>query len=223
MIPYQRVVDLSYVIHPGKERRPFEVELVGAEQIDSTLRRQEGQWYVIGNLKFTAHVGTHIETPFHCLPNGADLARIAVDRLIGEAVVLDLRGLPFEHKITLAECQAAAEKAGGISQGNIVLCHTGYSRYYGTAEYARRPGFMRETLEWLVDRGIKLMGVDMSGIETHEVPNNAFHNILFGRGVPLIENLTNLQALTKARVMLIALPIAVEGLEAIPLRVVALE
>ena len=223
MIPYQRVVELSHVIHPGRERRPVEVELVGADQIDSQLHREEGQWYVMGNLKYTAHVGTHIETPFHCLPNGEDLSKVGAERLIGEAVVLDLHGLPPEHTITLGEFKEAASKAGGIKPGDILLCYTGYSQYYGTDMYARRPSFAGEALEWMVAQGVKLMGVDTGGIETQTVPNNAYHTILFSHGISLIENLTNLGALTKSRVMVCALPLAVEGLEAIPLRVVALE
>ncbi len=220
---YQHVVELSHVIHPGRERRPFEIELVGADQIDSQLPRAAGQWYVMGNLKFTAHVGTHIETPFHCLPHGEDLSRISAERLVGEAVVLDLRSFPPRHKITLDEFQQAAARAGGIQPGDIVFCHTGYSQYYGTDEYKQAPGFAGEALEWMVAQGVKLMGVDSSGIETRDVPNNAYHTILFDRGICLIENLTNLGAVTKSRVMVCALPLAVEGLEAIPLRVIALE
>ncbi len=42
MIPYQRVVELSHVIHPGREQRPFKVELVGADQISE--RRTDHFW-----------------------------------------------------------------------------------------------------------------------------------------------------------------------------------
>ncbi|MBN1866036.1 cyclase family protein [Candidatus Sumerlaeota bacterium] len=224
MFSYRRVVELSHVIHPGKERRPFEVELVGADRIDPNLPRAEGQWYVMGNLKHTAHVGTHIETPFHCLREGDDLSKIGADRLVGEAAVLDLRDVAAPgHAIALEEFQAAAEKAGGIRAGDIVLCHTGHSRHYGADAYARRPGFSGEALTWMVEQGVKLMGVDTGGIETREVPENAYHTILFSHGICLIENLANLAALTQPRVMVFALPLAVEGLEAIPLRVVALE
>lgn len=217
------MVELSHVIHPGKERRPFEIELVGADQIDSGLQREEGQWYVMGNLTYTAHVGTHIETPFHCIPEGEDLAKIGAERLIGQGAVLDLRGLPEAHKITLSEFQAAAAKAGGLHPGDICICHTGYSSFYGTDAYGHAPGFEKDTLEWMVAQGVKLMGVDTSGIETHDLPRNVYHTLLFERGIPLIENLTNLAALATPRPMIIALPLAVEGLEAIPLRVVALE
>ena len=223
MPPTPRVVELSYVLHPGRERRPFEVELVGADQIDSHLHRDAGQWYVMGNLKYTAHVGTHIETPFHCLPDGEDLSKIGADRLIGDAVVVDLRGLSPKHKITREEFKLAASKSGGIKPGDIVFCHTGWSQYYGTEQYREAPGFASEALEWMIAQGTKLMGVDMGGIETKDVPNNAYHTLLFRKGICLIENLTNLVALTKSRVMVYALPLAVEGLEAIPLRVIALE
>ncbi len=196
---------------------------MGAEQIDSRLRRPEGQWYVMGNLKYTAHVGTHIETPFHCLPDGDDLAKIGAERLIGETVVLDLRGFPPQHKITLDEFKQAASRAGGIRPGDILFCNTGYSQHYGTDAYRQAPGYASAALEWMVAQGIKLMGVDAGGIETQDVPNNAHHTLLFRHGICLIENLTNLNALTKPRVMVYALPLAVEGLEAIPLRVIALE
>jgi len=49
------------------------------------------------------------------------------------------------------------------------------------------------------------------------------HRALFDRNIPLIENLANLNSLTQSRVEVFALPIAVRGLEAFPLRVVAIE
>jgi arylformamidase len=170
MLSHSRVVELSYVIHPGRERRPFEIELVGADQVDSNLRRDEGQWYVMGNLKYTAHVGTHIETPFRCLPNGEDLSKIGAERLIGDAVIIDLRGLPPKHKITLEEFKRAASKSGGIKSGDIVFCHTGWSQFYGTEQYRQAPGFASETLEWMLAQGAKLMGVDMGASRPRMFP-----------------------------------------------------
>ena len=49
------------------------------------------------------------------------------------------------------------------------------------------------------------------------------HHALFSRGIPLIENLANLERLSKARVQAYAVPVAVRGLEAFPVGVVALE
>ena len=63
-----------------------------------------------------------------------------------------------------------------------------------------------------------LQGVEIPGSEDH-----VNHHALFTRGIPLIENLTNLDRVSRPRVRVYALPIAVRGLEAIPLRVIAVE
>jgi len=49
------------------------------------------------------------------------------------------------------------------------------------------------------------------------------HRALFERNIPLIETLANLNRLTQVRVEVFALPLAGRGLEAFPLRVIALE
>ena len=69
------------------------------------------------------------------------------------------------------------------------------------------------------------MGVDSGGVElTHDTTHaNVNHLLLFRAGIPLIENLTNLGSLTKSRMQVYALPVPVRGLDAFPLRVIAIE
>jgi arylformamidase len=69
------------------------------------------------------------------------------------------------------------------------------------------------------------MGVNSGGVEIpHSVSHaNENHLALFRAGIPLIERLTNLDKLSKTRVNVFALPIPVVGLDAFPLRVIALE
>jgi kynurenine formamidase len=76
-----------------------------------------------------------------------------------------------------------------------------------------------------VESGIKLMGVDSAGVEIpHSVSHaNENHLALFRAKIPLIERLANLDKLSKSRVQVYALPIPVEGLDAFPLRVIAIE
>ncbi len=52
---------------------------------------------------------------------------------------------------------------------------------------------------------------------------NVNHLLLFRAGIPLIENLANLEQLTHSRVVVYALPVPVKGLDAFPLRVIAVE
>lgn len=211
-----RVVDLTHMIKgtaPDAERK-FVINIHDAlEEVPGTVR-PEGEWYVMSDVELMDHVGTHIEAPLHCLRDGMDLSRIPLETLMGDAVILDLRDAVSESGITLDQVKGAAGAAGGIQRGDIVFCMTGEADYFST-----------EAIRWLVDRGIKLMGVDSPGVEIpHAVSHaNENHLALFRVGIPLIERLANLEALTRPRVKVYALPIPVEGLDAFPLRVVAVE
>jgi kynurenine formamidase len=211
-----KLIDLTRVIEPtaADVPRKFVVNIHNALHEVEGKVRPEGEWYIMSDVELMNHVGTHIETPFHCLKQGADLAGISLEQLCGEAVILDLREAEAEFGVTLAQVQAAAEAAGGIRPGDIVFGQMGKTRYFSTA-----------ALQWIVDQGIKLMGVDSGGVElSHDTSHaNVNHLLLFRAGIPLIENLTNLEGLSQARVQIYALPIPVKGLDAFPLRVIAVE
>jgi len=212
----ERLVDLTRVIEPTDANNPrkFVVHIHDAlEEIPGKVRPKD-EWYVMSDVELMNHVGTHIETPFHCLKKGADLAQISISQLVGEAVILDLRGAEAEGGVTLEQVQAAAEKAGGVQRGDIVFGQMGKTSYFSTP-----------ALQWLVDQSMKLMGVDSGGVElAHDKTHaNVNHLILFRANIPLIENLTNLDQLTQSRVRVCALPIPVKGLDAFPLRVIAVE
>lgn len=211
-----RVVDLTLVIEPTTPaaERKFVVNIHNALHEVPGKVRPPGEWYVMSDVELMNHVGTHIETPFHCLKEGADLAQIGLDRLIGPAVILDLSQAQAEGGVTLEQVQAAAAAAGGIHPGDMVFGRMGKTRYFATAG-----------LVWLVEQGMKLMGVDSGGVElSHDTTHaNVNHLVLFRAGIPLIENLANLDQLTRSRVQVYALPIPVKGLDAFPLRVIAIE
>ncbi|MEZ4836534.1 MAG: cyclase family protein [Caldilineaceae bacterium] len=111
-----KLIDLTQIIEPtdvGAERK-FVVNIHNALHEVEGKVRPEGEWYIMSDVELMNHVGTHIETPFHCLKDGADLSQIALDQLCGEAVILDLRQAEAEFGVTLAQVQAAATAAGGI-------------------------------------------------------------------------------------------------------------
>ena len=212
----ERIIDLTRVIEPTDATAPrkFVVHIHDALAEIPGKVRPAGEWYVMSDVALMNHVGTHLETPFHCLKEGADLARTTLDQLVGDAVILDLSTAEAEGGVTLAQTQAAAATAGGIRRGDIVFGRMGPTQYFSTA-----------ALQWLVDQGIKLMGVDSGGVElTHDTTHaNVNHLLLFRANIPLIENLTNLEQLTQTRVKVYALPVPVKGLDAFPLRVIAVE
>ena len=140
---------------------------------------------------------------------------------MGEAVILDLRGYGAHEGIPLDVVQAAAEKAGGISSGDIVFAMTGWSKHYGDKLYFKPPFLSREAVLWLTGLRIKMLGIDTPGAMDPEQPDRENHLPIFEAGVIYLENLTNLEALPESRVFVSALPPAIEGLESITVRVVA--
>jgi kynurenine formamidase len=212
----QKIVDLTHIIEPtGPEaERKFVVNKHDALAEIPGKVRPAGEWYIMSDVELMDHVGTHIEAPYHCLKDGADMAGLSLDQLIGEAVILDLTGAEAEGGVTLEQVQAAASAAGGINDGDIVFGRMGKTEYFSTA-----------ALQWIVDQGIKLMGVDSGGVElSHDTTHaNVNHLLLFRAGIPLVENLAHLDRLSQSRVEVYALPVPVKGLDAFPLRVIAIE
>lgn len=211
-----RIVDLTQVIEPttADAERKFVVHIHDAlEEVPGTIR-PEGEWYVMSDVELMDHVGTHIEAPLHCLKDGMDLSQIPLEKLIGDAVILDLRDAYSDSGVTPEQVKKAVDDAGGIKKNDIVLCMMGETDYFST-----------EAIRWLVDAGMKLMGVDSAGVEIpHSVSHaNENHLALFRADIPLIERLANLDRLSKSRVKVYALPIPVSGLDAFPLRVIAIE
>jgi arylformamidase len=198
----------------------LEIKRLDATQITGADAEQD--WYIMHRVVMDNHIGTHMEVPYHCFPDAPDLAGVPVEQFVGEAAVLDLRGYSAHEAIPVEAVQRAAEKSGGISPGDIVLVMTGWSEHYGRDEYMTPPFLSREALCWLLDQGIKMLGVDTTGAMNPDTPDRWNHLPIFEAGAIYLENLTNLEAVPRSRVTLVALPPAFEGLEGIAVRVVAL-
>lgn len=220
---YERVVDLTLPLTPGEGSRPLQIERGRTEEITAHVP-VEHPWYIMHRVRTISHIGTHIEAPFHCVREGRDLGSIPIEQLVGEAVVLDLSALAPDTTVGGAEMAAVAERAGGVRRGDIAFLLTGYAGRQGTPEYEHRPSLTAGAMGFLVERGMKLVGTDLSGLEGPLTPGHLdCHLALLGRDIPFIENLANLPALSRSRVFVCALPIAVRGLDAFPLRVIAFE
>ena len=220
---YRRIVDLTLPLSPGEGDRPLTIERGRTEEL-TPHAPVDHPWYIMHRVQTISHIGTHIEAPFHCVEHGRDLSSIPLEQLVGEAVVLDLSDLPLDSVVGATELAAVAERAGGVRAGDIVFLRTGFADRRSSPEYGRRPSLTAAAMTYLVERGVKLVGTDLSGLEGPLTPGHLdCHLALLEHDIPFIENLTNLAALSQPRVFVCALPIPVRGLDAFPLRVVAFE
>lgn len=220
----EKLLDLSHVIVPQSGTRPLETEMVPPVGHD---RFFEDQWYVMHNLAFLNHTATHIEVPYHVVEEGEDLAQVNLRRFCGPAVVLDLTGVEHGGLVTLEHVQAAAAEAGGLQSGDIVFCRFDFDRYYDRPDRPIPPSFSAEPIAWMVESGMKMMGVDTGGMELPASDPRALkqfnHHQLMDNGIPLIENLANLDKLSGPRFTVFAFPVGISRVDSFPVRVVALE
>jgi arylformamidase len=211
-IPKGRIVDLTHLLQPFKEQYTLEVAQRG--------KRQGPEGDIMSLVYMWSHVGTHVEAPLHFLTDGGDTASLPIEKLMGPAIVLDFRHKGVNEAITLAEIQAA----GDIQVGDRVLTMTGRHTQYRTAQSHDRPYITEEAMGWLVeDRKINCLGTDSSGFEVRGVSHHPDHRLLNNAAIPVLECLNNLVELRQQRVFLIALPWPVIGLDACPVRAIAIE
>lgn len=220
----RRLIDLSHVILPNTGSRPLQAKRrppVGHADYP------KDHWYIMHDVAFVTHTGTHIEVPYHVREEGEDLSAMPLDCFTGEAVILNLTHIPPGAMVSVTDVQAAADAAGGIREGDIVFCRFDYDQYYEHPNPPAPPQFSAEAVAWLVQQGMKLMGVDTGGIELPPADPRAEgqfnHHQLMDRGIPLIENLANLRRLSHSRVTVSAFPVAIQQIESFPVRVVAME
>jgi len=207
-----RIVDLSHTLIPGQEQYGLEVR----PRVERTGR--EGD--IMSDVYLWSHVGTHVEAPLHFFADGKDVSQLPLETFVGPAVVLDLRHKGTNEPITVEDLEAA----GPIEVGDRVILWEGRDVLYRTPQSHDRPYVTEEACRWLVfDRRIRLLGTDSSGFEVRGVTHYPNHRLLFSHDVPVVECLRNLDQLTQKRIFLIALPWAVRGLDASPVRAIAIE
>lgn len=215
-----QVIELSHRIIEGKENFKLQVRVNDVTDVIPEVKHRPDVWYVVGEVTYCTHVGTHIEVPFHHKKDGADVADFPVHRLIGPLKVLDFSHKGHREAITLKELQAYEGKVQG---GDILFFRTGMDRYFRTERWNEQPYLTAEANQWVIDKGVACVGTDAAGMEIPDTDTQPNHQAIFEAGIPMIESLTNLGSLDPdEEYFVFILPLPIEGLEASPLRVVAI-
>lgn len=192
------------MLHPGRQPEQRFIE-----RIDQGDPGNVSRWYM------GAHTGTHVEAPLHTNEEGASIDAMPLDVFVGPARVLDLTGV--ESEITAADLEAA-----GLGEETRVLLKTTNSErvLHGTEAPATWVGLAPEGAELLVERGVKLVGVDFYTVETPG-RDKSFdsHYILSAAGIATIEQV-DLTHAPAGVYELICLPVPISGAEAAPARAV---
>jgi len=215
----EHVIDLSHRIIPEKEHFKCETHVDDVTRILPHVTHREDIWYILGEITFCTHVGTHIEVPFHHHREGADTADFPVHRLIAPGVMLDFAHKPVGSAISLEEIRA---HDGRIREGDFVFIRQGADLKYYTEQWTDEIHLSIEANQWLLNKGVCCIGTDATGVEVPGTDYQPNHVAVCTAGVPMIESLVGLERLGDERHLVVVLPLPVEGLDASPLRVVAI-
>ena len=158
------------------------------------------------------HVGTHIDAPLHMVEGGAVISDFPASFFQRRGVLIDAR---FTEEI-----DAALLHKADIRNGDIVLVRTDWSLKFHTESYYKAwPYFTEAFAHELVRRGAGLVGMDTPSPDIDE--SFPVHKILLPKGILIIENLTNLSALSDVESFKVhAYPVKFKA-DAAPVRVVA--
>lgn len=109
------------------------------------------------------HTSTHVNAPVHLVAGAATVGELPLERFFGTGVVLSIP----KQKWQLVEPSDLERAAPGIRAGDIVLINTGWhARYSDSKEYfGYAPGLSKAAAAWLVDKRVKMLGVDTACID----------------------------------------------------------
>jgi arylformamidase len=167
-------------------------------------------------ISFGSHTATHVDAQHHMIDGGWTVDDIALDVLIGEALLIrfpdDVRAITAAH---LEPIDFAGTER--------ILFATRNSTFNHDAEFV--PDFTYvapDAAELLVKRRVKLVGVDYLSIEQFKSGHHRTHKTLLGAGVVIVEGLS-LGKPAPGRYELICLPLLLPGLDGAPARAVLRE
>jgi kynurenine formamidase len=215
----RRVIDLSHKIAHGLITYPG----LPAPEISEHLSRDAaersygpGVRFHIGRISMVANTGTYIDSPFHRFDDGADLAKLPIERFAAlDGVVVRLTG-------ARGRGIGPTELESHDVAGRAVLLHTGWDRHWDTPSYGVEAPFLSaEGTAWLVEHGAVLVGIDSINIDDMGDRSRPAHTGLLRAGIPIVEHLCGLDRLPAGGFTFHAAPPAVEQFGTFPVRAYA--
>ncbi|WP_339229188.1 arylformamidase [Oceanobacillus sp. FSL K6-2867] len=163
----------------------------------------------IGEITTSLHTGTHIDAPFHFDSNGKTVDQLDLDLYTGKAVVIDVS---HTDKIT-----AAVLKNYHLDHAPRLLLRT--SRNSPKRFPSKFPYLDSEIAQFLGEKGIQLLGVDIPSVDAPDSKELNTHHALHQHGIHILENIM-LDHIHPGIYELIALPLAIHGADGSPVRAV---
>lgn len=197
--------DISLKLSPATARwvtaAPFELM--------DRRRMQRGDHNNSSSVNMSVHSGTHMDAPFHFVPEGASIDELPLELFIGPALVYEVD----------AHRYITAGHVAPLPPGERILFKTSNSQLLRRAAYD--PDFVAfsvEAADALVAKGYRLVGLDYLSV-AHADEQVPVHRAFLDHGLALLEGV-DLADIRPGPYELICFPVRIAGADGAPCRAV---
>ena len=208
------IYDISLSLSPNLPFWPGDPGLK-LEQFESM---DKGAAYNATQIISSVHVGTHVDAPRHFINGGRTVEQLPLEVLTGPCYVVQL---PDGIEAITAE---VLDRTEVTSEMKRVLFGTSNSHLWARGESKFQTDFVAITedgAEWLVERGVQLVGVDYLSVAPYDEPIPT-HVTLLQAGVVVVEGL-NLSNIMRGFYDLYCLPLKIVGSDGAPARAILIQ
>jgi arylformamidase len=164
------------------------------------------------SIEMGSHTGTHMDAPFHMIEGGKRLNDFAIDVFAGPATVLEI---PSVRSVGRADLEK-------LKWNNVerVLLKTENSKHWRDGKFFEEFVYLEpDGAQSLVDRGVRLVGIDYLSIDKFRSESHPSHFVLLKKDIVIVEGL-NLNAVPAGDYTMFALPLNLQDSDGAPARVI---
>ena len=196
-----QTLDESTPIFPGDP--PFSIAPV--------FSRENHDEFNLSLLSMTTHTGTHVDAPLHYLDGGRTIEALPPDILVGNGIVLDLRGVEIINRAIL-------EKSP-LNQETRIFFKTDCSAGLREKNLNKKHAYMSDSgAQLLMEHGVKLVGIDCMSVDRCDDQYAPVHKLLLSSDVIIVEGL-DLNDVPAGTCRIYCLPLKIRGADGAPARV----
>jgi len=203
-----KLIDVSVPLDPSLASYPGNVPF----SLEANKRLANGDSSNVSALHMSAHSGTHVDAPRHFFDEAPGTEALPLEMLIGRTRVVEVR--------TRGGITADDLRGIDLAEDVRLLIKTPNSRLWGDPTFhSDYIGVTESAARYLVEHGIKVVGVDYLSVDVFHTPGAPAHHVLLGGGTIVIEGL-NLRDVDPGIYEMYCLPLRIVGSDGAPARVV---
>lgn len=176
-------------------------------QLDATLDANGAN---VGQVRFSTHIGTHVDAPFHYDTFGKSIDALPLDLFIGEVLIVDVSATEKVMADNIDE-----DAFNGVTRV-FFKTRNEYNMYQFIEDYKI---VTAEAVEKLAILGVQVIGVDTPSVDAVDNVELTAHHACKRAGMIIIENLY-LKDVEAGRYEFIGFPLPFQGADASPIRAV---